>query len=381
MKLRLMIAIICLMLLVASMLYWFTKQETEEQFVSAELQSQPDSHAPEPEYVTHATQPVTVVSPPARSDNAVQSSPDPSPLPKEQSLRNGLLPKMRYEDDWCNAYLQLNAADFERSQEDLNEFILSRGGAQIAEFPEEMGNSELLLRNNVYVESYQEMPLEDLRVLSAQGDKMAMITLVQRPDARQVERHAIAQELLILGDTQQGLGQLVSTKMQSAALRFKETGEADEKVKSELLSALAMVEYGLQRKDLYALGAYLTFVGKKDYHIYGLDPETVLSDEELQQVPHLKRQLWQEIEEARIANHLPSLMEEEIPESAVKHFDEMLALMHVIYPGYMESARIMVTWRDNYLHQSDCTVRQIAVFNQQMRLNRDQSRVGSPSGK
>ena len=146
--------------------------------------------------------------------------------------------------------------------------MLSRGDAKIVD--------EIFTRkqaNNGFVESYQETDISQLKEMGRDDDRMALITLAQRRDAMPEDWVWAGRNLVILGDTQNGLGALVQDRLHKAGVQFKKVGTADSEVKRHLVSALAMVEYGLRRQDTFALENYLIFKEEYEDFMYGLNPD------------------------------------------------------------------------------------------------------------
>jgi len=292
------------------------------------------------------------------SDKTVSSSNYLAAQSSNEKPRN-IIAKYKYEDDWCVAFQDLNEGDFFRAKKEQKEWNLKRGIAFIS--AGEAADFEPML-NNEYVESYQELDQDVLIELAKQDDRMALITLVQLQKIDRKIKTSAARQLVILGDTSGGLQLLVNSEMLSARFRYADIGEADEKVKKDLLDALVLVEYGLQQLDVSALNNYLLFIDDVEQNLGGLNPDQVLSETELASIAVRTQRFTDFINSKRGEKNLPPLDELDIPHIAYATYRQELAISHGIYPGLLDNQKVFQNWTNSYLHKTSCLKRLVELY-------------------
>ncbi|MDU0353945.1 hypothetical protein RS130_08395 [Paraglaciecola aquimarina] len=266
--------------------------------------------------------------------------------------------KFSYEDNWCIASEDLSEDDIYRAEEERKDWSLKRGMHFIHK---DTADYEAFKLNNEYVEPYQELDVETLIEFGNKDDRMALITLMQREDVKPSERSSAAKKLVILGDTDMGLQQLVIEHLVSAAFRFSEQKQADLQVKRDLIDALALVELGLKRRNPAALNTYLMFADSEEL-LHGLVPDNVLSSNDLLEISKRTRQHIEAIDTERNNKNLPSIDEEDIPRIAQTMFNEDLAIIYDEYEGLLDESRVIQQWNDSYLQKTPCLEKLIARF-------------------
>ena len=264
-----------------------------------------------------------------------------------------------YEGDWCIEDVDLSDADKARAEEDRFAYMLSRGHMRLTQVNEKQPSRAELAE---FVNTYRDMPLSQLKQLAQQDDQNALIALVQRSDAALEDRSKAGKKLLLLGNTNYGLERILMDHLNYAGFIYNRTGTANQLVKKHLIYALALVEYGLQRLDTSGLEVYLMYVKEHSLGDYSVNPDMVLSEEDLATVPNITNALWNKVEKARKRNHLPPLANETIPPIAKKLFDRDLALAYSMYSSEMNGSSIMNQWSGSYLEKNTCVDRISAFY-------------------
>lgn len=266
-------------------------------------------------------------------------------------------PKIPYEGDWCIPSTDLSAEDLALYHIEKQELDKDRGRIYL-----EPNNQKTLASQTSdylppdYLSPYREMDLYDLTALGQQNDKLALSTLIQRPDVDYNDQTQLAKQALALGDTSIALSHLTTHEIILAKFAFAENNQKiNDRVKKHLINALAYVKIGLSRKDTYALNSFATTTARKQQHGGYFDPGKVLSSDELAQTDEIQAQILKDIEAQREANNLPSFQSSEISTLAQKTFNSEIAAIYQTYGEEFYSGNIMQHLNQGYPLQNHCT--------------------------
>ncbi|MCV2884931.1 hypothetical protein OE749_09505 [Aestuariibacter sp. AA17] len=277
--------------------------------------------------------------------------------------------KMHYDDEWCVAAEDLSEQDFYRAQQERGEWLLERGVAFIdLDLGEEVRIFDKPGLNHEHVRPYEEASLDELKRLANQNDKLALTTLIQRKDAEIEVKSDAASVLLVLGDTSFGLQTLVLDALMRARFEYEKNQEVNQETKRHLITALALVEYGLQRLDTMALNTYLNLVREDDFGLGNMNPEHLLTDEDLNQVSAVVNNIKSNIDASRLTKKLPPIDYENYPRIAYANFNESLGQLYARNAKTLrQNSRVVSLWSDTYLQKTPC-VERLTLFTKALTL-------------
>ncbi|MBF7074374.1 hypothetical protein ISG33_13290 [Glaciecola sp. MH2013] len=193
--------------------------------------------------------------------------------------------------------------------------------------------------NTDHVEPYRDMPLERLKILIGQEDRLAMIAALQRTDVDIENQERIANELFLLGDTIVALRHKMIVEIASAGVNFEIEQTVSPETKQHVKNALAYVSYGIQRKSLGTLYEYITFTNEPDYN-KALHHSNILNDKDYEDIRLLTEEMILTINSHRDKENYQAIDNIDLPKVATTGSNLLLAISYLEYPSYLESLKL-----------------------------------------
>ncbi|AGH46741.1 hypothetical protein [Paraglaciecola psychrophila] len=261
-----------------------------------------------------------------------------------------------YEENWCVAAEDLSQEDYLYAKKLKKEWMLSRGYAYVSDTNEGI---QLFRLNDEYLEPYKEIDKESLIQFANDDDLLALLVLVQSDEVSSEVRSKAAQQLVVQGNVSVGLSQLVMDELNNARFAYSE-GSDNKEAKEHILQSLAMVEYGLQRKDLSALNAFLMFTNDFKDFLNGLDPKTVVSNADFLEISDRAESFYKKVNEYRAEKNLGELDDKDISKIGDIHYQELLSTTFDQYNDILTSNLFPDNWKETYINKTPCVSRLIA---------------------
>jgi hypothetical protein len=212
-------------------------------------------------------------------------------------------------------------------------------------------------RNSILLEPYLDMSKEELLKTAENGDKLAYLELIERPDLEVSTRKQIAIEMLKYGYTEKNLTTLISSAMSNALFDYKYDGNVvSDLVRDNVLTALIYVEYGLRRKDASGLGVFLQVVNDHNEFKTALSPVSLFGEQTLaKMVSERVDDLIVYIDKVAIESNLQPISQTDLPEIADRVFDVEMGVFYSEFESTMTEYEALNIWRQTYLKENTCT--------------------------
>lgn len=329
-------------------------------FYSATLSAKPP-----PELVSQATaEQLAFVKPTAAlpvqsSGNAVESD-------LTEVISSTAKQKMRFEDDWCIAAIDLDEHEFAYYQRELNDWALARGQIRLPhpwlpDLPlDELGQYLL-----PYLDATKTELIDQIRA----DNEFAMLLALSRRDFSFTQQQRIARRLVTKGHTGNALAHLVLLDLINAEMEYKKLGVINTDIETKLHKVMAYMAYGIEYGDLTATFTYLNVITTGDFPVA---LSHYFSTTTANQIPRYVDGLKQTIERARSKSHvfLPSF--NELPKAAKHQYESMLARMYIDYPAQLQSLQTSLAASvGDRMTPSDCVNKQVTFFSELEQRARD----------
>lgn len=268
--------------------------------------------------------------------------------------------QMRLEDDWCIASSDLQASEYERYQEDLDEWLLARGNISLLSPTRNLDIPEQTRRNGAFIEPYETLPPTTLVQHASNNDLLALGVIAQRDDFPSHVKDKAAKQLLLLGDTSKGLSRLVMNEL-SQMEPLSDDNSNRQAITNRFIKVMAMVNYGLQRKDTSALQAFLIYAQKPDQLLKGSWPQDFITADNTQTITNVTNKLISDINLTREQVNLPPIEMENTSKIVEMHFQEKLAFLIHHYAKTLAQPWFPEEWNEQFIPDNPCMTRKIAT--------------------
>lgn len=266
--------------------------------------------------------------------------------------------KKHYDDDWCFAKNELSESDYDFAQTELKDWERLIGKARAGNSVM-AGRDEVSFPNNSFIESYEELPIEELQVLALQGDKWAMITYLQdeRPSFNEGNKFKdkFANELLVQGGSYYALQHIVLNLLGEARTSLRQSNK--EKAIEHITDALAYAYWGLEHYNDAGLGSFIAITSGERFK------KTLLLDEVLpyavESVRSKLAKLTESINEQRSAKGIDF---PEAPHAVKKWFAKDMAIREKISKQSLDFLRSLNIKEDSPIKATPCTEQHIDWF-------------------
>jgi hypothetical protein len=292
-------------------------------------------------------------------NDAESAVPSPQPIQQmfDSSSSKPLAPEKHNAGAWCIVEGDIEDTEIAKLEKALLEWDVERGDILL---PRNDSNFET--PNAAFLAPYVELDLQDLIAHARNDDMFALLTIMQRSDVPKKYRDNAARHLAILGNTSTAMSYLVIKEMTLANSLFKQEGEITERVKQHLTNSLAYVSYGLEQLDVTALRSYMIFVKGHKEGNYALDPEIVLSKQEMAKVESAKSQFVNYLNQKREEKYLPAIEEKTFPDVAVRSFESSLAIEYHVFGELLQASKNLESMGYDFENPPECTKRVLQNF-------------------
>ncbi|GHG71288.1 hypothetical protein GCM10010919_22430 [Alishewanella longhuensis] len=280
--------------------------------------------------------------------------------------------KMRFEDDWCIAAVDLDQHEFAYYQRELNDWALTRGQIRLPhpwlpDLPlDELGQYIL-----PYIDASKAELLSQIRA----DNEFAMLLALSRDEISLTQRQEIAQRLVTKGHTGNALSHLVIHELIHAEMEYKKQGVINAAIEASLHRIMAYVAYGIEHGDLSASHTYLSFTSRTDF---SLALSHYFSSTTTNKVPQYFDELKHIIEQARSKNPISLPSFNGLPKAAKHQYERILARLYVDFPAQMQSLQLsLATSVGDRLTPSDCVNKQVTFFSELEQRARDRRNAAS----
>lgn len=258
---------------------------------------------------------------------------------------------------WCIVEGDIEDTEIAKLEKELLEWDVERGDILLP-----LKDSHFETPNAAFLAPYVELDLQDLIAHARNDDMFALLTIMQRSDVPKKYRDNAARHLAMLGNTSTALSYLVIKEMTLANSLFQKEGEITERVKQHVTNSLAFVSYGLEQLDVTALRSYMIFVKGHKEGNYALDPETVLSKQEMAKVGSAKSQFVNYLNQKREEKYLPAIEEKTFPDIAVRSFESSLAVEYHVFGELLQASKNLENMGYDFENPPECTKRMLQNF-------------------
>ena len=200
---------------------------------------------------------------------------------EKTSVKNPQINKKKsLNDDWCNAKEELSLDDFNYITAEYNDWQIHLGKARIKDdYFIGFNDDGLVLPNNEYVESYQELSVDKLEERAFEGDKWAMVAFLQKGTFNQRKKKTeIANRLLVQGASYYAINSLVINELVFAKANYRRNEQ--EKTVEHMVNVVAYIMLGLKDYNESGLNTYLAAMTQDEQFLGPLAPSLVLADSE-----------------------------------------------------------------------------------------------------
>ncbi len=238
------------------------------------------------------------------------------------------LSKKNFDDGWCNANTELSPNDVllaENQVEDWNEY---QGRAR-AKSHGSIDLDDESYPNNSFVTSYQELPIEQLKLLAAGDDKWAMVTLLQSAYGDAKLKDEVANKLLVQGASYYALEYLVIKTLSTAKTNYRRTGDVKE-ASEHLINALVYAQWGVEHYNIGGLTPYLAITSRDPFE-GGIEPNALLvnANKEVKQ-RYKEFSTWIDDEQLKLG-----ITVQNPPKAAINEFAGSVAILRNMHPNRM----------------------------------------------
>lgn len=255
--------------------------------------------------------------------------------------------KKGYQGDWCIANIELNEGDYRYAQDEIRDWDKAQGKAAVKD-PYSSYSDERFEPNNSLVESYEALPLEQLKALANTSDKWAMITFVQNQFAGQSNKNDIARKLLVRGAPYFALEQLVIDHLVTAQTVYRQTGDL-EKSRKHVIDALVYAYWGLDNYSVGGLNPYLSITSQEPFVTkLPLNILVANSDSDIK-ARYDKLTNWMQQERDKIGVQVP-----EVPRAAKNRFAEYIAINQLLARKQMDFLANLHITESNPITNTPC---------------------------
>jgi hypothetical protein len=273
---------------------------------------------------------------------------------------------MSYSDDWCRASEDLDEASQLFAEQTRKEMFFVLGDID----PPDSRVEEFALKMDVippdiessdgyeHIRWYESADRETIEHLAAQDDVFALRAIVKDANSRfdSADKDRAARKLLLHGDTKVGLQHLIYHYLAASStdLAFDENNSGREM----LINALIYLEFSMLRGDFENVGIYARYL-QSDENIRKVVRS--ISSDEYKEVTEQASQILNQIERRRSERGLPSL-DELVDEKIVSvERDISMFFLHDLYPDFFNDTLLSPVWQREYLKETDCLRRQLAM--------------------
>lgn len=281
--------------------------------------------------------------------------------------------KMRFEDDWCIAAIDLDQHEFAYYQRELKDWDLARGRIRVPhtwlpDLPlDELGQYIL-----PYIDASKAELISQIRA----DNEFAMLLALSRDEFSLTQRQKIAQRLVTRGHTGNALSHLVIRELIHAEMEYQKQGVINADIETNLHKIMAYMAYGIEYGDLSAMHTYLISISTADFPA---DLSNYFASTTTNNVQRYFDGLKQTIERARSKSHITLPSFSELPKAAKHQYESMLARMYIDYPAQMQSLQLsLATSVGERLTPSDCVNKQVTFFSELEQRARDSRNAASP---
>lgn len=277
----------------------------------------------------------------------------------QQTFPNGDITQqqqMRLEDDWCIASSDLQVPEYERYQKELDEWMLARGNIALPKPTDPTEAPAQTRRNAAYIAPYEALPGTTLIQHASNNNMLALSVIIQRNDFPPKVKDNAAQQLLLLGDTSKGLSRLVMNEL-SQTEALKQDNSNQQAITNRFIKVMAMVKYGLLRKDTSALQAFLIYAQHPDQLLKGSWPQDFIFPDTVPIISRVTNKLISDINLAREQVNLPPIEMGNESKIVEMHFQEKLAFLLHHYHNTLAQPWFPQQWKNQFIPQSPCMKR------------------------
>lgn len=280
--------------------------------------------------------------------------------------------KMRFEDDWCIAAIDLDQHEFAYYQRELKDWDLARGRIRV---PHPVFSDRPLDEQGQYLLPYLDASRAELLTHIRADNEFAMLLALSRRDFSLTQQQRIARRLVTKGHTGNALGHLVLLELVNAEMEYKKEGVINADIETTLHKIMAYIAYGIEYGDLSAMHTYLISISTADFPA---DLSNYFASTTTNNIPRYFDGLKQTIERARSKSHITLSSFSELPKAAKHQYESMLARMHIDYPAQMQSLQLsLATSVGERLTPSDCVNKQVTFFSELEQRARDSRNAAS----
>jgi hypothetical protein len=262
--------------------------------------------------------------------------------------------KMKYEDDWCVAAVDLEPKSLAYYKKELSDLRQEQNNLFSA------GNRPDSTEGRLA--PYEELDVDILKELADKNDKLALLVLLQSNSIELIDQKAkYALQMVTLGYLEQGLSELILEPLLIAESRYLETGVVDAQVKDALLTALAVVEYALKHQSATALNSYLFMLSDMDEFLLN----DILSEDDLPKIKLIADEFSKLIDSRREIMQLPPMevRTKALSKIARYSYEQKLAIIIAENKDKMvEPFGLAAIWGDSLLQKNECRERMIAFY-------------------
>lgn len=267
--------------------------------------------------------------------------------------------RKQYSDDWCIADIELNEKDLGYANAQVNDWNIFQGKAR-TKSPYTSYAEELGYPNNNLIQSYEELPLEELKELAFNGDKWAMVAYIQNPFADNETKDEIAKELLVIGASYYALEQLVLSSISSAKTSYRKAGEANQETLDHIVEAAKYVYWGAQNYNFGGVGAFISNVSREPLKS-DLPMELLLpSMEDKIKSSYQELSSWVNNEREERGIDVP-----DVSKAVKNEYAKSLAIRKQISSNEMKLLSELNVTTDNVFGNSSCVSQHLANLNKQ----------------
>lgn len=265
--------------------------------------------------------------------------------------------KKQYEDDWCIAKEELNERDYLYAKQEIYDWDIAQGKMGIkgpnVDYP-----NKVLSPNHILIESYEALPLKELKSLVEQGDKWAMITFVQKFSANRQEKIDVAKQLLVQGGAYYALDALVIESIVQAKTLYRKT-QSPQKSIEPIIDALVYTYWGLENYHTSGLIAYTSIITTPPFseELYALDAQINAAESQIS-AKYKKLNNWVIEERAKQGIQVP-----QPSKAAIRHVAELIAVNQKIDPKVMTTLASLKITAFNPITDTPCVKEYQDYFN------------------
>ncbi|NQZ11845.1 MAG: hypothetical protein HRT35_32230 [Algicola sp.] len=261
--------------------------------------------------------------------------------------------KKHYDDDWCIAKDELSESDYNFAQTQLQDWDEFQGKARFSS-PSMSHADELMYPNNNYIESYEALPLEQLESLAVKGDKWAMVTFVQHPQANMKVKDEVAKQLLVQGASYYALQELIFNSIVAAEMSF-ERADGRQAAADHVIEALAYAYWGLEHYNEGSLGTFIALTSVEPFKTK-FPLELVLANSE-KKIENSLKKLTNSIQQARAEAGIDI---PQAPSAVQKSFAKHIAIRESISKKHMDLLRSLNIANNNRIQITPCVNKHLA---------------------